>query len=504
MTVTPRRGGTLNLLVDPEPTVLVSVTNPGDPQLLVSAKVTEGLLAYDFDLNPKPQLATRWSSSPDSREFAFTLRKGVKWHDGADFTAADVAFSLFLLKEVHPRGRAAFANIADVRTPDAHTVVVTLSRPAPYFLHAFAAAESPIVPRHIYEGTDPSTNRNAIAPVGTGPFIFREWVKGSHIAYERNPQYWDRPKPFIDRLVVRFIPDEAARVAAIEEGAIDLAPATPVTPRELSRLKALPHLRFETNGYQYTNQVVRIEFNLDNAYFKDLKVRQAIAHAIDRSAVIRDAWHGYGEQAFGPVSPALARFHARDLPACAFNPEKAEQLLDEAGLTRNARGIRMQVVQDFVPAGDGYRDTAECIKRSLARIGVEVSVREQDFPAYIKRIYTDRDFDFATNRANNMFDPTVGVQRLFWSKNFRKGLPFSNASRYSNPDVDRLLEAAAVETDPEKRLDCFAQFQKIIVQDLPDLTLLAPTQVTIHGRKVFDHTVTADGVCGNLADVHIR
>lgn len=504
MTVTPRRGGTLNLLVDPEPTVLVSVTNPGDPQLLVSAKVTEGLLAYDFDLNPKPQLATRWSSSPDSREFAFTLRKGVKWHDGADFTAADVAFSLFLLKEVHPRGRAAFANIADVRTPDAHTVVVTLSRPAPYFLHAFAAAESPIVPRHIYEGTDPSTNRNAIAPVGTGPFIFREWVKGSHIAYERNPQYWDRPKPFIDRLVVRFIPDEATRVAAIEEGAIDLAPATPVTPRELSRLKALPHLRFETNGYQYTNQVVRIEFNLDNAYFKDLKVRQAIAHAIDRSAVIRDAWHGYGEQAFGPVSPALARFHARDLPACAFNPEKAEQLLDEAGLTRNARGIRMQVVQDFVPAGDGYRDTAECIKRSLARIGVEVSVREQDFPAYIKRIYTDRDFDFATNRANNMFDPTVGVQRLFWSKNFRKGLPFSNASRYSNPDVDRLLEAAAVETDPEKRLDCFAQFQKIIVQDLPDLTLLAPTQVTIHGRKVFDHTVTADGVCGNLADVHIR
>jgi peptide/nickel transport system substrate-binding protein len=161
----------------------------------------------------------------------------------------------------------------------------------------------------------------------------------------------------------------------------------------------------------------------------------------------------------------------------------------------------MQVVQDFVPAGEGYRDTAETVKQSLARIGVEVSVRDQDFPAYIKRIYTDRDFDFATNRANNMFDPTVGVQRLFWSKNFRKGLPFSNASRYSNPEVDRLLEAAAVEPDPEKRFDCFARFQKIIVQDLPDLTLLAPTQVTIHDRKVVDHTVTADGVCGNLADV---
>ena len=148
------RGHTLKLLVDPEPTTLVTLTNPADPSLLVSAKVTEGLLTYDFDLNPKPQLATSWSVSADGREYVFKLRQGVKWHDGADFTSKDVAYSILLLKEVHPRGRATFASVADVEAPDAHTAVIKLARPVPYLIHALAACESPIVPRHVYAGID--------------------------------------------------------------------------------------------------------------------------------------------------------------------------------------------------------------------------------------------------------------------------------------------------------------------------------------------------------------
>jgi peptide/nickel transport system substrate-binding protein len=160
----------LTLLIDPEPTTLVTVTNPADPSLLISAKVTEGLLAYDFELNPKPQLATQWSADPDGMGFTFRIRQGVKWHDGVDFTAADVAFSIKLLKEVHPRGRATFANVTEVVASDPHTVVIKLSRPAPYLPWALAACESPIVPKHIYEGTDPATNPNSGAPIGTGPF----------------------------------------------------------------------------------------------------------------------------------------------------------------------------------------------------------------------------------------------------------------------------------------------------------------------------------------------
>jgi peptide/nickel transport system substrate-binding protein len=500
-TPVPQRGGTLMMLVDPEPTTLVALTNSADPTMLVSAKVTEGLLSYSFDLDPRPQLATRWSVSGDGRQLTFELRKGVRWHDGGEFTSDDVAFSIGLLKAYHPRGRTTFANVAEVRTPDRHTAVLVLSKPAPFLLHAFAACESPMVPRHAYTGTDIATAGNGAAPIGTGPFIFKEWIKGSHILYERNPAYWDNPKPYLDRLVIKFIKDPAERVSAIESGAIQLAPGAPVPPEELHRLQSNPGLVFETQGYTYTNQVVRLEFNLDAAVFGNLKVRRAIAHAIDRSTIIKEAWFGYGQPAFGPISPDLKQFCAPDLGTPAFNPIEAERLLDDAGLPRGPDGIRLRLALDYVPAGDGYRRTADCISAALRTLGIEAEVRSQDFPAYIKRVYTDRDFQFTVSRMNNMFDPSVGVQRVFWSKNFQPGVPFSNGSHYASPAADDALERAAVETDPGLRRGYFLQFQKTVVADLPDVTLLVPGQITIAGKAVVGHTLTADGAAANLAEI---
>jgi peptide/nickel transport system substrate-binding protein len=499
-----RHGGALTMLVDPEPTTLVALTNSADPSMLVSAKVTEGLLSYGFDLQPRPQLATRWSASADGRRLTFELRKGVKWHDGADFTSHDVAFSIGLLKMYHPRGRTTFANIAEVQTPDPHTATLVLSEPAPFLLHALAACESPIVPRHVYEGSDAATNRNGAAPIGTGPFVFKEWIKGSHIVYERNPAYWDAPKPYLDRLEIKFIESPAERISAIESGAIQLAPASPVAPVELARLRSNADLVFETRGYTYTNQVVRLEFNLDDPVLRDVKVRRAIAHVVDRSALIDHAWFGYGEPAYGPISPELKQFCAPSLDTPAFDPAKAERLLDEAGLPRGADGIRLRLALDFVPAGDGYRRTAEWISSALAAIGIRALVRSQDFPAYIKRVYTDRDFQFAVSRMNNMFDPSVGVQRVFWSKNFKRGVPFSNGSHYDSREADAALERAAVETDPTLRREYFFRFQKIVVEDLPDVALLVPAQITIAGKRVMDHTLTADGAAANLAETHLR
>ena len=119
----------------------------------------------------------------------------MKFHDGKPFTSADVAYSIQLLKTVHPRGRNTFANVTEVKTPDPLTAVIELSKPAPYLIKALTAAEAPMMPRHIYEGTDPLANPNGNAPIGTGPYKFKEWVRGSHIIYERNPDYWDAPKP---------------------------------------------------------------------------------------------------------------------------------------------------------------------------------------------------------------------------------------------------------------------------------------------------------------------
>lgn len=139
----PRRGGTLNMLINPEPPVLVSIFQTTGPALVASSKVLEGLLAYDFDLKPKPQLATAWKVADDGLKYTFTLRENVKWHDGQPFTSADVAFSIDLLKSVHPRGRSTFANVTRVSTPDARTAVIELAKPAPYLLKALSAGSRP-------------------------------------------------------------------------------------------------------------------------------------------------------------------------------------------------------------------------------------------------------------------------------------------------------------------------------------------------------------------------
>ena len=134
---------------------------------------------------------------------------------------------------------------------------------------------------------------------------------------------------------------------------------------------------------------------------------------------------------------------------------------------------------------------------------MDVTVRTQDFATYTKRIYTDRDFDFAYEGMSNLFDPTVGVQRLYWSKNFKKGVPFSNGAAYSNPKVDALLEAAAVEIDPDKRVAQWKEIQQILVDDVPAIDIVAAPEITIFNKRIADHTIGAEGVAGSLAFAHI-
>ncbi|GHT88082.1 peptide ABC transporter substrate-binding protein [Betaproteobacteria bacterium] len=500
----PKRGGTLNLILTSEPTTLVTLTTVATTTLSVSAKVSEGLLKYDYDLSPQPQLATSWTISPDGKEYTFNLRQGVKWHDGQDFTSADVAFSILTLKKIHPRGVNTFANVEEVKTPDAHTAILVLSKPAPYLIKAFAAAESPVLPRHIYAGTDPLTNPNGNAPIGTGPYKFKEWVRGSHIIYERNPDYWDKPKPYIDRLVVKFFADPAARSLAFETGEADLGYRTPVALGDLDRFKKLPNVAFETKGNSYSFNVSSLQFNLDDKHFDNARVRQAIAHALDRKIAVQVGYYGYGVVSDSPIAPGLKAYHDPSPSPYAFDLKRANALLDEAGYARGADGFRFKATLDFNPISDDFKRLAEYTRSALSKIGIDVTLRAQDLSAFVKRVYTDRDFEFTINGHSNLFDPTVGVQRLYWSKNFFKGRPFSNASHYVNPEVDQLLEDAQTEIDPVKRAALFTRFQQRVAVDVPDINLVSPQFITIHNKRVHDHSLTADGVESNLADVYLE
>ncbi|MCW2487347.1 ABC transporter substrate-binding protein [Candidatus Symbiopectobacterium sp. NZEC127] len=502
--VTPQRGGTLNFLAEPEPPVLTSLVSTSGAVMKVNAKVIEGLLDYDFNMNPVPQLATSWSVSPDGKEYTFHLRQGVKWHDGKDFTSADVAFSILTVKQYNSRGKGTFANVTEVKTPDPYTAIIELSQPAPYLLSAFSANEAPIVPKHLYEGTNILSNPYNTAPVGTGPFVFKEWVRGSHILYERNPNYWDKPKPYIDRLVVKIIPDAATRTIALETGALDLGSDTPIPMSEIERIKKNPKLGIETRGYGYSPTQTRIEFNLDNPYLKNLKVRQAIAHSINLDVLKKVVWYGYASNSPTGITPELTQFHDSTPSPYNFDIAKANKLLDEAGFPRQANGIRFQLVHDFMPYGDSFKRVAEYLKSALAKVGIDVTIRSQDFATFVKRVYTDRDFDFNNGSISNLFDPAVGVQRLYWSKTYSPGVPFGNGSHYSNPEVDRLLEQAAVETDQAKRVELYKQFQHIIATEIPDLNLLQINRLTIYNKHVHGFINGIQGVNGSLADVWIE
>lgn len=499
----PQRGGTLKIFLRADPPAVISAGNASGPSKLISTKIIEGLLTYDFSINPQPHLATAWRVSPDKREFTFTLRQGVKWHDGRDFTSEDVAFSIRLAAEIHPTGRGTFRNLTEIRTPDPHTVTIVLSQPNPALLTALSGAETAIVPRHLYEGKDYFTNPANARPIGTGPFLFREWARGSFIRLERNPDYWDRPKPYLDGIIVRIVPDMAATAVAFETGEADLGYNTPIPLTDLERFKALPHIGIETRGYEATGDWTTLIFNLDNPYLKHLPVRQAIAHAIDREAVLRLGWYGQGRVVTTPITPVLARFAARDVPVYRFDPSTSDRLLDEAGFARGADGVRFKLTIDPLPSTESFRNVATYIRQALGKVGIAVTIRAQEFAAYVKRVYTDREFDFAYAWLTNGTDPSR-LQTFYSSKNFKPGVPFSNGAHYRNDDVDRLLEAGAVEVEDAKRIEIYVELQRILARELPGLDLVAQRVFTVYNKRVHDHTVNADGLQSTLSSAFIR
>ncbi|MDN7182862.1 ABC transporter substrate-binding protein [Caballeronia sp. SEWSISQ10-4 2] len=496
------RGGILNMVVTPEPTTLVNLATTATSVMQVSAKVTEGLLDYDLDLQPRPLLATSWDVSGNGRTYTFHLRHGVKWHDGQPFTSADVAWSLQTLRKLHPRARSTFGSVTDIATPDAYTVVLHLAHPAPYLIKAFSASETPIVPKHIYENTDPLTNPANNAPIGTGAFRFVKWVRGSYIEYARNDDYWDPTKPRLDRIIVKVIGDAAARSIALEDGSVDIGGETPVPLSDLGRIQADPRLGLETRGYAFETGVVRIEFNLDNPYLKNLPVRQAIAAAVDRNVIRNVIYYGYANPTSSPI---ISRPYADASPSpYPYDLKRANALLDAVGYPRLANGSRFALEVDPFPGNDAYSRICAYLRVSLERIGITLTVRNQDLPAYLKRIYTDRDFDMSVHGMSNLFDPSVGVARLYTSTNFRPGVPFTNGSHYSNPDVDRLFQQAAAEPDEARRKQEFLDIQRIIERDLPDITLASPQYVTVYNRRLHDHTVSPDGTASSFADAWLQ
>ena len=497
-------GGTLAFLVQPEPPTLASYVSTSGPIGLVMPKVYEGLFDYDNDGKMVPMLAESYEMSADGKTVTFKLRKNVRWHDGKPFTSADVKFTILeVLKKVHPRGPNSFREVSRIDTPDNHTAIFHLDNPAPYMMRSFSAYESPMVPMHLLEGQDVKSASLANNPVGTGPFKFVEWKKGQYIRLDKNEDYWQEGLPYLDRIVGRFIPDASTRTAAMENGEVMYAAYNAIPNIDAVRLKERDDIGVTTDGYSMINPMALIEFNTIEGPFVDPAIRRAISTAIDRRFMIDTIFFGYGKPATSALS---SNFKATNLHAAMPNyPETgdvaaANAMLDAAGYAKDANGVRMRAVLDIIPYGEDWRRAGEYLKQVMGDIGIEVELRYEDVPTWLKRVYHNYDFEMNINYFYQLPDPVLGVHRHYGTNQIRQGTHFVNSSRYSNPELDALLDSGSKEPDAAKRTATYKEVQEILAQDMPVVNLFELEFLTVYNTQLKGAYGSAMGAYGSFRE----
>jgi peptide/nickel transport system substrate-binding protein len=466
----PRVGGRLVVAADSEPRNLNPAIVASNGVFFISSKVVEPLAEADYVAKDglSPRLATAWEGSADGLSATFKLREGVSWHDGKPFTSADVAFSaLEVWKPLQNLGRTVFKDLEAVETPDEHTAIFKFSKPTPFQLIRNALpALSSVVPKHVYGGSSIEENPANNAPIGTGPFRFAEYRPGQYYRLEKNTAYWQEGQPYLDEIIYQVLPDRASAANALEAGEIQLAAFSAVPLADLERISKVPGLAVVTKGYEGLTYQLVVEINHRRKELAELKVRQAIAHAIDKAFVVNTVFLGYAQASTGPVPVNDPQFYTPDVPTYAFDVDKANALLDEAGYKRGDNGTRFSLRLLPAPYFNETRQFGDYLRQALAAIGIDAQLVNNDSAAHIKAVYTDHDFDLAVGPPVFRGDPAISTTILVQS-GIPDGVPFSNQGGYSNAEIDALIERASAELDEAKRTELYREFQRKVAADLP-------------------------------------
>lgn len=466
----PAYGGTVVVAITGDPGGLnPSITTQGGVHL-VCGSIFSGLVAQDFDLNAVPDLATSWDVSPDGRTYTFHLAPNAEFHDGVPVTSEDVRFTFEeLLLKFHSRTRASIGDrLNRIVTPDAHTVVFEFNKPYAAFLQLIDVTNAPVMPKHLFANTDPMTNSRNTNPIGSGAFKFQEWAKGDRITLVRNDKYFKAGKPYLDRIVYKVMPSAATAAIAFENGEADyfLNP----TPLDVERLNKLPDVVITEKGREGFAGVETVVLNLNTTPLSDVRVRRAMAYAIDKNYIVEKIAFGKGTVATGPISSQLKWAHNPNVSKYERDLARAEQLLDDAGYERGADGIRFHLKYVYASS---YAKVAEVLRDQLRDAGIAVDLEQMEFNAAVDRVYLKKDFDLGFASFENGPDPDIGVKRTVVSSNIG-AIPFSNGASYRNPLVDELFDLAASETDRAKRAGYYFQAQEILATELPYLWLYEP------------------------------
>jgi peptide/nickel transport system substrate-binding protein len=476
------RGGRLVVAADSEPTNLNPAIVASNGVFFVASKVVEPLAeaSYEGKDGLAPKLAVAWEGAADGKSVTFKLREGVTWHDGKPFTSADVAFSaLSVWKPLQNLGRQVFKNLEAVDTPDEHTAVFRFSTPTPAQLIRNALpALTAVVPKHVFEGTDIAKNPANEKLIGTGPYKLAEHKPGEYYLLKRNESYWEKDRPYLDEIVFQVLPDRASAGNALEAEEIQLAAFSAVPLADLDRISKVPGIKVYANGYEALTYQLIVEINHRRKELADLRVRQAIAHAIDRDFVVKTIFLGYAKTSTGPVPRYDKTFYTNDVPHTDFDPAKANALLDEAGYKKGADGVRFKLKLLPAPFFNETKQFGDYLRQALAAVGIDAEIVSNDTPAHLKAVYTDHAFDITVATPVYRSDPAISTTILFQS-GLPDGVPFSNQYGYANPAVDELIAKAASTIDDAARASLYKEFQKAVVTDLALINVAEFSFITV-------------------------
>jgi peptide/nickel transport system substrate-binding protein len=496
----PKRGGTLVMGQSVPTSIFNNAIASGTGVMVPGAQLFASPLMHDDNWNPKPYLAESWEISPDALSVTLRLRKDALFHDGKPITSEDVAFSILTIRDNHPFNTM-LRPVEAVDTPDAHTAVIRLKSPHPAILYAMGPPLMPILPKHVYGDGRPIKQHpnNTKDVVGSGPFRLADVKPGDQFVLERFDKFFLAGKPYLDRIIVKNYPDSQTSILEFEAGRLHVQPFFNRV-LELERAKGNALLGVTNKGYEAVGGINWLLFNNKKKPFDDIRVRQAIAHAIDKNFIVKALHKGLSKAATGPIHSGFPQYSS-DVTTYPYDLKKAEDLLEAAGLKKGADGIRLKVTCDYYPGDeDGQKRLAEYMKPALKRVGIDVEVRAPaDFAAWAKRM-SDKDFDISMDAAFAWGDPVIGVNRTYLSSNIRP-LVFTNNAQYVNPKVDDLLAAAEREPDTAKRKALYVEFQKIVTADVPLYWLTELPYHTIYSRKVQNVPTTIWGTASPMMDV---
>lgn len=428
--------------------------------------IYEPLVNLDADLNVVPALAESWAFNDEATQLTLNLRQGVKFHDGSDFTAADVvaSFERILNEETGAAARANYLSIASIDTPDDYTVIFNLSTADVPLLAALATANAAIVPSELIE-----SGEIASRAVGTGPFKLDQWVPEERTMLSANTDWWG-DGPYVDGIEIRIIPDEASILAALRAGEIDFALlndpliATLLIDDPTVILNRVPAIAYHV-----------LQLNPSRAPMDILEVRQAMSCAIDRQQVLDVASLGEGTVT-GPLTIPAFQIPLDEYFCYEKDLDKARELLAQAGISD---GFTIKVIAAAAEPPTALSE-AQNIQAQLAEIGINVEIESLELSVYVDR-WLAGDFDAAVALNGGRPDPYTMYVR-YWTKTGN----LQGVANYIDDTLDSLMAAGKAETDPAARFQIFSDFQKHLVEMAPWIWLYNGFEYTAQQPYVVD------------------